>query len=112
MKWSEVLSVVSSVASITGMSLFSAGTLLQSESPRQMAWTVVATICATMISIACLTGVVQLTLIGDRAYSKVGIPSIRLIYWCLAGAFSLFVSAVLLLGAWYALQEAWAIEIP
>lgn len=112
MKWSEVLSVVSSVASITGMSLFSAGTLLQPESPRQIAWMVATAICAAMVSIGCLTGVVQVLLLGDRAYLRDVEPSIRFMYWCFLGAISIIISVMFLFGVWYGLQDAWGLKIP
>lgn len=110
MKWSEVLSVVSSVASITGMSLITAGTMLSSENPRQIAWMVVSAMCGAMLSIGCLTGLVQLLLFWDRAYAKQEHPSIRFMFWCFAGAVSLLVSLFFLTGIWYVLEDAWAIK--
>ncbi|WKW30976.1 hypothetical protein [Pseudomonas viridiflava] len=111
MKWSDVLSVVSSIASITGMSLLTAGTFVGEESPRQLAWIVTTTICTAMFCVGWLYAVAQGLLWVDRSYLLDGPPSVRFISWCFFGSFSLFFSVIFLIGAWYTLESVWTFRI-
>lgn len=111
MKWSEVLSVVSSIASITGMSLLTAGSVIGEGNPRQLAWIVTTTICTAMLCVGWLYAVAQGLLWADRVYLLDQPPSMRFILWCFVGAFALFFSVVFLIGAWYSLESLWTFRI-
>lgn len=112
MKWSEVLSIVSSIASITGMSLLTASTVIGEGNPRQLAWIVTTTICMAMLCVGCLYAVAQGLLWADRGYLLDEPPSVRFILWCFFGSFLLIFSLFFLIGAWYALEAAWSVRIP
>lgn len=109
MKWSEVLSVVSSVASITGMSLLTANAMFEGLNIRQVAWAVAATLIVVLVGLGCIFGAVQAVLWGDR---KCYFGQLRFVYWCFSGAFFIFISAILLIGCSYILSDALAIRFP
>lgn len=107
MKWSEVLSVVSSVASITGMSLLTANAMVDDLNIRQVTWSVAATMSVVLLGIGCLFGSVQVVLWGDQ---KNDFGDLRFVYWCFSGVVIICIAAVLVIGCSYLLSDLLALK--
>lgn len=109
MKWSEVLSAVSSVASITGMSLFSASLLFEGMSFRQIAWVASITMIVVLVTLGCVVGVVQGALWVGRTYC---FGALSFVYWCFAGAVIIVITGMMVMSASYMIEDAASFIVP
>lgn len=107
MKWSEVLSVISSVASITGMSLLTANGMVDDLNIRQIAWSIAATMVVVLVGIGCVFGCVQVALWGDQKYD---FGDLRFVYRCFSGAAVIIIAAFMLIGCSYLLSDLLAMK--
>ncbi|KAA0994833.1 hypothetical protein FQ192_11970 [Pseudomonas sp. ANT_J12] len=107
MKSSEVLSVISSVASITGMSLLTANGMVDDLNVRQIAWSIAATMVVVLVGIGCVFACVQVALWGDK---KNDFGDLRFVYRCFSGAVVIFIAAVMVIGCSYLLSDLLAMK--
>ena len=97
MKWSEILGVISSVASITGVSVIWASEALKGASPLQVANYAATAVVASLFSIGLIFGVTLLLLWLD---SQIPYIQLRILYWC-------FAAGVAVWGCFYTLVFIW-----
>jgi len=109
MSWTERLSVISSVASITGVSLVWLQSFVKKASFMTALFGGVASIVGALVSIGVLVVVVQLFLaLGGFVRSKW--PSAFWGYLLLVGAGSIWCVFLLQIAIWFVVKEAWAVQ--
>jgi hypothetical protein len=107
MKWTEHLSVISSVASITGVSLVWLQTLTKEASFMTALFGGVASVVGALVSIGSLVVTVQLFAMGHR-YIRSSFPSAVPAYWLFVGAALIWGAFLLQIIIWWFVKEAWA----
>lgn len=107
MKWTEHLSVISSVASITGVSLVWLHALTKEASFMTALFGGVASVVGALVSIGALVVTVQLFAAGHR-YFKSSFPAGLPAYWFFVGPALVWGFFLLQIIIWWLVKEAWA----
>lgn len=109
-KWTEHLSVISSVASITGVSLVWLQSFTKDASFLTALFGGIASLVGALVSIGTLVVSVQLFSIGHRFFGsrlRAALPA----YWLFGGAVAIWAIFLLQMLIWYFVREAWATRI-
>ena len=109
MKWTEHLSVVSSVASITGVSLVWLREFTKDTSFMTALFGSVASVVGALVSIGVLVVVVQLFAMGHRALMSRWASAVPA-YWLLVGAVTIWLVFWAQLIIWWMVKEAWSMR--
>ncbi|MBK5437970.1 hypothetical protein JFV30_14410 [Pseudomonas sp. TH32] len=107
MKWTEHLSVVSSVASITGVSLVWLDKSTKDTTFMTVLFGGMSSVVGALVSIGVLVVVVQLFAMGHRVLRSKW-PSAVPAYWLLAGAAIIWLVFWAQFIIWFMVKEAWA----
>lgn len=104
MKWSEILGVISSIASITGVSVIWASEALKASSPLQVANYAAMAVVASLFSIGLIFGATLFLLWLDR---KIPSMQFRILYWCFAGGLAIWGAFYALITIWFIAADLW-----
>lgn len=107
MKWSEVLSVVSSVASITGISLLWIKQQVGPTGVLELVWNTMTATMATLFSVGFVFFLVQGMLLLHRLIGTAhnGVLQMRILFWCFVGGGALFIGVSSLIAIWKLASE-------
>ena len=105
MKWSEVLGVVSSLASITGVSIMWASQALKGSAPLQVANFAATAFVASLFSLGVLFGATLLLLWLNSCIPH---PQWKILYWCFAGGFAIWGCFYALIFIWFMAADLWS----
>lgn len=108
MKWNDVLGVISSVATITGVSLLWIGNAVKDWTPLQAAHTAALATTASLFTLGFLYGVIQLLARGHRACDSL---EARVLYWCFGGGIAVLLGFYILMTLWMIAATFWQVEI-
>lgn len=107
MKWSEVLSVVSSVASITGISLLWLKEQVGPIGALELVWNAMTAMMATLFSLGLVFLLVQTMLFLHEQIGTAhnGVVQMRILFWCFIGGLVLFIGVGSLIAIWKLASE-------
>jgi|GEM_PF-2849914 len=107
MKWTEHLSVISSAASITGVSLVWLQALTKEANFMTAIFGGVASVVGALFSIGSLVVAIQLFALGHR-YFRSRFPGAVPAYWLFGGAVTIWAEFLLQVVIWWFVKDAWA----
>jgi len=109
MSWTDRLSVVSSVASITGVSLVWMKSSVEDKSFMTSIFGGVASVVGALFSIGVILITLQLFLMIHRSI-KVRWPAAVPGYWLICGAAVIWCSLLVQISIWWLVGEAWTMR--